>query len=531
MITIDRTMSSAPLRDIEALPVLLFEGERYAHKFVIHPATGIAFAGMAVTARFITADETEEEIVAPGGQVVDGAAVVTLTPACYTVPGHFKFFIYVTDANRTVCVYACTGVVIPTVGANGTAGTSAGVIIEAYTAGAPLLDSLIPGKTAAFSDSASSASANFSVAIGYRCTASGIYSQAFGNASEAAGDSAHAEGWGSVARGQYSHAEGASGKAFGLGSHGEGLASVADGNGAHAEGEQCLAENSDSHAEGYKTEARGDHSHTEGGTTKTTGVNAHAEGYSTLASGEYAHAEGGGTVASGKGSHAEGFHTTASQEYQHVFGKYNVPDNDGVYAEIVGNGTPNGTSNARTLDWSGNEALAGSLTLGKGGSHENIISPRTSENLTVLISALSLIRVNLSIPEAIDRLVNMIENWNGGSFGDGSGNYGADHGATPATSLVYFYKHPKDRQVQAGKLTVMEVDVEGAESYQWQYSEDSGTTWTDCGSGFTGPKTTRVLYQATEAMNGWKFRCRAIGAKGTITVYSREATLTVTAAS
>ena len=126
--------------------------------------------------------------------------------------------------------------------------------------------------------------------------------------------------------------------------------------------------------------------------------------------------------------------------------------------------------------------------------------------------------------------MNMIENWNGGSFGDGSGNYGEDHGATPATSLVYFYQHPKDRQVQAGKLTVMEVDVEGAESYQWQYSEDSGTTWTDCGSGFTGAKTTRVLYQAKAEMNGWKFRCRAIGAKGTITVYSREATLTVTSA-
>lgn len=365
--------------------------------------------------------------------------------------------------------------------------------------------------------------------IGGTGDATGMCAHAEGMSTTASSTAAHAEGWGSVARGQYSHAEGASGKAFGLGSHGEGLASVADAQGAHAEGEECLAENSASHAEGYKTEARGDHSHTEGGTTKTTGLNAHAEGYSTLASGEYAHAEGGGTVASGKGSHAEGFHTTASQEYQHVFGKYNVPDNDGVYAEIVGNGTPNGTSNGRTLDWSGNEALAGSMILGQGSDHETIMSPRMAENLTVLISALSLIRVNLTIPQAIDRLVNMLESWTGGAFGDSSGNYGTDHGATPATSMVYFYQQPKDRTIQAGKLTVMEVNVDGADSYQWQYSEDDGTTWTDCGSSFTGRKTIRLAFQATAAMNGWKFRCCAIASQGTVTVYSREATLTVTA--
>ena len=34
------------------------------------------------------------------------------------------------------------------------------------------------------------------------------------------------------------------------------------------------------------------------------------------------------------------------------------------YAEIIGNGTPSVRSNARTLDWRGNEWLAGNLTLG-----------------------------------------------------------------------------------------------------------------------------------------------------------------------
>jgi hypothetical protein len=42
-------------------------------------------------------------------------------------------------------------------------------------------------------------------------------------------------------------------------------------------------------------------------------------------------------------------------------------DNKGNYVEIVGNGTAdNARSNARTLDWSGNEVLAGKLTLGAG---------------------------------------------------------------------------------------------------------------------------------------------------------------------
>lgn len=52
-----------------------------------------------------------------------------------------------------------------------------------------------------------------------------------------------------------------------------------------------------------------------------------------------------------------------------MFGEYNQRDgsaqsahNRGNYVEIVGNGTSSSQSNARTLDWSGNEWIAGSLT-------------------------------------------------------------------------------------------------------------------------------------------------------------------------
>ena len=94
----------------------------------------------------------------------------------------------------------------------------------------------------------------------------------------------------------------------------------------------------------------------------TVGVNSSAEGNSVTASGANSHAEGNGTAATGANSHAEGNNTRANGAEQHVFGRFNVADT--TSAEIVGNGTADGDrKNARTLDWSGNETLAGDLTI------------------------------------------------------------------------------------------------------------------------------------------------------------------------
>ena len=79
----------------------------------------------------------------------------------------------------------------------------------------------------------------------------------------------------------------------------------------------------------------------------TIGVNSFAEGNETTASGKY--------------SHAEGYCTTASSDYQHVQGKYNIEDSSGTYADIVGNGSPRGHSNAYTLDWEGNAWYSGTI--------------------------------------------------------------------------------------------------------------------------------------------------------------------------
>ena len=108
----------------------------------------------------------------------------------------------------------------------------------------------------------------------------------------------------------------------------------------------------------------------EGGAVTASGEYSHAEGGAVTASGEYSHAEGKNTTASGSASHVEGFYTVANHRSQHVFGEYNISDastaqavDRGNYVEIVGNGTSATRSNARTLDWNGNEQLAGNLIL------------------------------------------------------------------------------------------------------------------------------------------------------------------------
>ena len=180
-----------------------------------------------------------------------------------------------------------------------------------------------------------------SVAIGQSCTASGDRAIAMGTSTTASGTSAVAEGSSTTASGDYSHSEGAGTTASGERSHAEGSGTTASGNRSHAEGNSCTAS--------------GDYSH--------------AEGYSTVSSGAY-------------GCHAEGNGTIANHVAQHVFGAYNVADDStaastarGNYVEIVGKGgSGSNRSNARTLDWSGNETIAGTLTQSSDAKLKDIIN-------------------------------------------------------------------------------------------------------------------------------------------------------------
>ena len=161
------------------------------------------------------------------------------------------------------------------------------------------------------------------------------------------------------------------------------------GNYAFAEGHNTSAHGLAAHVEGDANEASGDYSHAEARNTVASNHHAHAEGRDTVASGGGAHVEGYYTTASGTGSHAEGMRTIANHKCQHVFGECNESDpssaqetDRGTYVEIVGNGTSNNDrSNARTLDWQGNEAIAGSLTVGKGSASEATLTPTMVDSL------------------------------------------------------------------------------------------------------------------------------------------------------
>ena len=147
-------------------------------------------------------------------------------------------------------------------------------------------------------------------------------------------------------------------------------------------GHNCVASGVYSYAEGMGTTSSGNTSHAEGYQTTSSGYYTHAEGWKSTASGTESHAEGDATQATGDYSHSEGMGTIAQRRSQHVFGEYNEADTGGTavttkgnYIEIVGKGTGDvSRSNARTLDWNGNEVLAGGLKV-NGNNDVLAISP------------------------------------------------------------------------------------------------------------------------------------------------------------
>ena len=226
-------------------------------------------------------------------------------------------------------------------------------------------------------------------AEGYGTNALGYYSHAEGTNTQAYGDNSHSEGYVTVARGDNSHAEGFSTEAYGDCSHVEGSINHANGDYSHAEGYNVLAEGNYSHAEGEYTRSEGEGSHAEGTGTLADGYGAHAEGGASRAEGYLSHAEGDGAYASGYVSHAEGYATKAYGDCSHaqgydteahvdrqfVFVSYNEIDYSNEFVEIVGNGSNgNNRSNARTLDWQGNEVIAGKLTINGTPSEPNDVA-------------------------------------------------------------------------------------------------------------------------------------------------------------
>lgn len=192
--------------------------------------------------------------------------------------------------------------------------------------------------------------------------------------------------------GEASTMEGGAIATSGIYSHAEGTGTIASGNCAHAQGKLTVASGNYSFAGGSvhsalgKNEASGDCSFAYGLSAQATGQNAFSLGQGTLASAVLAFATGDRTVASGVRSFTGGDFTVANHRAQLAFGQYNIADTSeaaatarGNYVEIIGNGTAdNARSNARTLDWNGNEWLAGTITA------QNIPAPPTTDGAYIL---------------------------------------------------------------------------------------------------------------------------------------------------
>ena len=250
--------------------------------------------------------------------------------------------------------------------------------------------------------------------------ASGVNSHAEGAGNIASGAMSHAAGGGTEASGNYSHSEGQGTKATGIASHSEGIATQALAAAAHAEGYNTIANNTYAHTEGYMSTVNASKGHAEGENTNVTGTGAHAEGYQSQAAGYY--------------SHSEGHNTIANHAYQHTLGEYNIQDpsnnsawNRGNFVEIVGNGTGDqARSNARTLDWNGNEVLSGDLTIFKGQQNESKLSDKANKRDTVLETTLSRGRKgNTTIGE-----YSIAFGYGGESTGDDSVAFGFETKAT-----------------------------------------------------------------------------------------------------
>lgn len=129
----------------------------------------------------------------------------------------------------------------------------------------------------------------------------------------------------------------------------------------------------------YNTaELRGSNGLVGGTSNSVSNTNAIVAGNNNAVSGINSVATGTGNIASGSNSSVSGENVIANHKSQTVSGEYNVSDSSsaaatarGSYVEIVGNGTAdNARSNARTLDWNGNEWIKGNFKMG-GNSYND----------------------------------------------------------------------------------------------------------------------------------------------------------------
>ena len=222
----------------------------------------------------------------------------------------------------------------------------------------------------------------YSIALGYQCKAIGLSSTAIGRDSIATGENSYAIGRGAEASEKDTIS-------FGYGSKSYTQSSIAIGNGATAGNSQaallaftkyCIAIGN-AIANGEKSIAIGQGSEAYNECSVAIGAGAAAfqsSGHNT-AVGSSAFAKGNRSTAIGYASEAEGDESvalgcgcTAVNDYQLACGRYNASGANLVFTFGQGTDTSNRT-NIMTLDTSGNEVIAGSLTQHSDGRYKKVI--------------------------------------------------------------------------------------------------------------------------------------------------------------
>lgn len=91
---------------------------------------------------------------------------------------------------------------------------------------------------------------------------------------------------------------------------------------------------------------------------------------------------------------------------------------------------------------------------------------------------------------------------------------------------VTITSQPQDAEAKIGSTVSFAVTASGTGlTYQWQVSTNGGSTWANTRA--TGNTTNKITATATEAMNGYKYRCRITDSNGA-SILSDVAVLTVT---
>jgi hypothetical protein len=224
------------------------------------------------------------------------------------------------------------------------------------------------------------ASGNYSFAIGSGSVASETASFASGFVTTASGKGSTAIGFGTIASGQYSTALGTFTRSYGTASTSMGLFAVSNSNSSTAIGMLTSATGEASTALGYSSVTNANYATAMGYSTSASGTGSTAMGLSTAASGTGSTAMGNSTTASGYNSTALGENTTAQCYASLVIGRYNLVyglSNEWNFWDplfVVGNGSSSTIrSNAMTVYKSGIADFGNFINLNKASTGAAIL--------------------------------------------------------------------------------------------------------------------------------------------------------------